>query len=59
MALPYHLRVQSVVVTGTQMESMDEEDWEFVLTRRDVVFARTLPTQKQTIVDHLQQRCAP
>jgi magnesium-transporting ATPase (P-type) len=45
----------SVVVTGAEIDDFEEEDWDYVLTRTDIVFARTLPHQKQSIVARLQQ----
>jgi sodium/potassium-transporting ATPase subunit alpha len=44
----------SVVVTGGELDDFDEDDWNYVLTRTDIVFARTLPHQKQSIVARLQ-----
>lgn len=44
----------AVVVTGTELDKFEERDWEYVLGRTDVVFSRTLPHQKQIIVQHLQ-----
>ena len=44
----------AVVVTGTELDKFDESDWVYVLSRSDVVFSRTLPHQKQLIVQHLQ-----
>jgi sodium/potassium-transporting ATPase subunit alpha len=43
-----------VVVTGSELDKFNEDDWEYVLTRTDVVFSRTLPHQKQQIVAKLQ-----
>jgi sodium/potassium-transporting ATPase subunit alpha len=43
-----------VVVTGDQLSSLDEDDWQYILSRKGIVFARTLPTQKQDIVQRLQ-----
>ena len=43
-----------VVVTGDILKDLDEDDWNYVLSRKGIVFARTLPTQKQDIVDRLQ-----
>jgi sodium/potassium-transporting ATPase subunit alpha len=45
-----------VVVTGSELDSFTDADWEYVLTRRDIVFARTLPHQKQQIVSKLQEK---
>lgn len=44
----------SIVVTGTEVDKLDEEDWKYILTRDDIVFARTLPAQKQEIVARFQ-----
>lgn len=44
----------SVVVTGAELDEFDDEDWDYVLSRSDIVFARTLPHQKQSIVARLQ-----
>lgn len=44
-----------VVVTGGELDSFEEEDWDYVLTRTDIVFSRTLPHQKQSIVARLQK----
>lgn len=46
----------SVVVAGSELDAFEEEDWSYVLSRKYVVFARTLPHQKQTIVANLQAR---
>lgn len=58
MALPMNERCDksknSVVVTGPDVKRFNEEDWEYVLSRRDIVFARTQPDQKQQIVTRLQ-----
>ena len=43
-----------VVVTGDQLHGLDEDDWHYILSRKGIVFARTLPTQKQDIVLRLQ-----
>lgn len=45
-----------VVVTGGDLAGLDEDDWNYILTRNGIVFARTLPTQKQDIVAKLQDR---
>lgn len=43
-----------VVVTGDILDSLTEEDWDYILSRHGIVFARTLPTQKKDIVERLQ-----
>lgn len=45
-----------VVVTGNDLPSLTEEDWEYILSRSGIVFARTLPAQKQEIVSNLQKK---
>lgn len=49
---------RSVVVTGSELDNFEKEDWDYVLSRDDIVFARTLPTQKQTIVANFQEKGA-
>lgn len=44
-----------VVVTGGELAKFVDSDWAYVLTRPQVVFARTLPHQKQEIVAKLQE----
>ncbi len=44
-----------VVVTGDLLEKLSEDDWTYILTRKGIVFSRTLPTQKQDIVERLQR----
>jgi len=44
-----------IVVTGDILDKLTQDDWDYVLTRTGIVFARTLPTQKQDIVERLQK----
>lgn len=46
----------SLVVHGTEMEKFGKADWERVFSHKEVVFARTLPQQKQDIVRELNAR---
>ncbi|ETO18591.1 P-type ATPase [Reticulomyxa filosa] len=46
--------VLAVVVTGRELNSFKEEDWTRVLSKEEIVFARTTPEQKLAIVEHLQ-----
>lgn len=48
--------ITGVVVTGNDLSSLDDDDWEYILTRNGIVFSRTLPAQKQDIVAKLQSR---
>jgi magnesium-transporting ATPase (P-type) len=45
----------AVVVTGAELESFTEERWDAVLSKKEVVFARTSPEQKLQIVTHAQK----
>jgi sodium/potassium-transporting ATPase subunit alpha len=40
----------AVVVHGTRIETMNEDDWKLVVRMKEIVFARTSPEQKLTIV---------
>lgn len=42
--------IQAVVVKGSEIPSMTEEDWKILLSKKEIVFARTSPEQKLTIV---------
>lgn len=44
---------EAIVVTGTQMMSFTDDDWDRVLKHKEIVFARTLPQQKQELVKQL------
>lgn len=46
--------VDCIVVPGHLLSSFTEDDWEYALSRKQIVFARTMPQQKQDIVAHLQ-----
>jgi len=46
--------IDAVVVTGPEIDHFTEADWARVLSKDDIVFARTTPQQKLTIVEHLQ-----
>ena len=51
----FDLPVQAIVVTGTMLETFEPEDWKTVLQHKEVVFARTMPQQKQDIVTYLNR----
>ncbi len=38
------------ILNGVNMDSMSDSDWKVVLSKKEVVFARTTPAQKLTIV---------
>eukprot|EP00388_Colpodella_angusta_P032293 GDKK01026077.1.p1 GENE.GDKK01026077.1~~GDKK01026077.1.p1 ORF type:complete len:463 (-),score=92.16 GDKK01026077.1:533-1870(-) len=46
----YH---DAIVVHGTEMERYSQDDWDHVLSHEEIVFARTMPQQKQEIVHQL------
>ena len=46
---------EAIVVHGTEMQTFTEEDWIRVLKHKQIVFARTLPQQKQDIVRELNK----
>ncbi len=42
--------IKAVVVHGTQITNMTEDDWKVLVSKKEIVFARTSPEQKLTIV---------
>lgn len=49
-------RIGAVIVTGSQLRNITTEDeWDDILTKPEIVFARTSPQQKLQIVEHLQR----
>lgn len=44
---------KAIVVTGTELLNFTEEDWDRTLKHEEIVFARTMPQQKQDIVREL------
>lgn len=47
---------QSLVLTGNDVMSMNDSQWEQACQYQEVVFARTTPEQKLRIVKEMQQR---
>ncbi|UJR18712.1 hypothetical protein I4U23_005619 [Adineta vaga] len=45
-----------VVVTGSDIHSMDDHMWDWVLSHKEIVFARTSPEQKLRIVMEFSKR---
>lgn len=41
---------------GTDIDTFTEADWDRVLSKSEIVFARTTPQQKLLIVEHCQAR---
>ena len=49
--------MRSVVLTGEDIPSFDEEDWDMIIGNyAEVVFARTSPEQKLRIVEEIKRR---
>lgn len=46
----------AIAIHGTEMAAFTEEDWHRVLEYDEIVFARTMPQQKQGIVEHMQEK---
>lgn len=46
----------AVVVHGAMISRFDEDDWDYVLSKNQIVFARTSPQQKSLIVEQCQKR---
>ena len=49
-------RVEAVVITGAQVGGLTQEDWDQILSKKEVVFARTSPQQKLKLVENYQRR---
>jgi len=49
-------RVSAEVVTGTDIPNLKKKDWDRILSRKQIVFARTSPQQKLIIVEECQKR---
>jgi magnesium-transporting ATPase (P-type) len=48
-------RVGAIVLPGYTLPTLEEADWDVILAKREVVFARTTPQQKLEIVQHYQR----
>ena len=42
--------IEAVVVHGSEIANMNEEDWKILVSKKEIVFARTSPEQKLIIV---------
>jgi sodium/potassium-transporting ATPase subunit alpha len=47
--------VKAIVVPGSQIQHLTEDEWDRVLGHEQIVFARTSPQQKLLIVENLQR----
>ena len=48
-------RVRAVVRSGAQIRGLSQEQWDEILTKEEVVFARTSPQQKLEICENYQR----
>lgn len=46
----------AIVVHGNAMAKFDQDDWDYVLSHEEIVFARTMPQQKQELVQQLARK---
>ncbi len=51
-----HDEFGAVVVPGSEIDNLTEEDWNHILSKPEIVFARTSPQQKLEIVKNNQRR---
>ena len=42
--------MEAVVVKGAEIPDMSEDDWKILISKQEIVFARTSPEQKLIIV---------
>lgn len=49
-------RAEAVVIHGMQIPDLSEDDWDRILSKTQIVFARTSPQQKSIIVEQCQKR---
>uniref|UniRef100_A0A7S1TAN1 Cation-transporting P-type ATPase N-terminal domain-containing protein n=1 Tax=Compsopogon caeruleus TaxID=31354 RepID=A0A7S1TAN1_9RHOD len=47
--------VKAIVVPGSQIKDLEQDDWDRVLAHEQIVFARTSPQQKLVIVENCQR----
>lgn len=52
----YEDKEMSLAIHGQQIEAFNEEDWAFVLSHKNLVFARTTPQHKLLITEKCQER---
>jgi len=48
-------RVQAAIVPGYAIPALTQEQWDILLSKEEIVFARTSPQQKLQIVDNFQR----
>lgn len=50
------LMIEACVVKGSDIDDLESADWDRILSKRQIVFARTSPSQKLKIVEQVQNR---
>jgi sodium/potassium-transporting ATPase subunit alpha len=50
------LAAEGIVIKGSEIPEMTADNWDLVLSKRQIVFARTSPEQKLQIVEQCQKR---
>ena len=55
-AIPKEDKKTYIVVNGVELMNFKQKDWDKILEYRDIVFARTMPQQKQDIVNQLKNK---
>ena len=48
-------RVQALVLSGAELNGLTQADWDAILAKPEIVFARTTPQQKLEIVMNVQR----
>lgn len=46
----------AIIVHGDRIDSLSSQDWDLILSKREVIFARTTPKHKLAIVTRYQQK---
>lgn len=50
------IKDRAIAITGTDIPSLTDYDWDYILAHHEIVFARTTPEQKLKIVKEFQKR---
>ncbi|TBU06343.1 subunit alpha of sodium/potassium-transporting ATPase [Hamiltosporidium magnivora] len=44
------------IISGTEIDDLSDRDWNIILSKREIIFARTSPKQKLKIVEKFQEK---
>uniref|UniRef100_A0A0N5AB94 Cation_ATPase_N domain-containing protein n=1 Tax=Syphacia muris TaxID=451379 RepID=A0A0N5AB94_9BILA len=47
---------EKLIIQGNELENMTSDDWNFILSQKNVVFTRTCPAHKLIVIKECQQR---